>query len=684
MSYRNAGRHRHTKGVVLFTVVAIMLFLLIMVMSTLSVVSSAQKRTYTKFKENQAYFTARSGLESVTTTLWNYTYNGSGDREDPDNYDDTNNELYKQFLQMMYPAGTPTSPKRSDLYVVEDTDLTFDEMDDEDDIVKITVEFPQPPASTYNGADLKYLYGECKVYIQKTSKTTARFISHATLGDSESTIILYIGPKNEPPEVFENALTTFGGAGADNMAVFGGTSVNIGQTPTGNPTDLNTVEYTNSGTTIQGNQYFNCNIKMNQSTLYLGENGTIIAGDLELGNNASLIAPEEDTKLYIGGKFSSNTGPTIGSADSKVDLYCNGFDMGNTNFNLYGNLYIYGDEDVTIKGTIHGDVYYEGTGTITFENATIDGDLYTNSTNITKSNGLNINGVDLKDADLSTITFSTAADIPDIDEVLAGMPTLENTRATYEPLDGDTSGDFNAWGYKKIGDGEEKNDTNYKKYVPDEVPTYISQDGWVEWPGFDSLDTDPAYPGFRVIDATTNDINYHVSTAYCDYNRFIPDDRKLIIKGKNNVNFYFEEGNYTFGNRAIVTNESIYNNTSGVVLTTDGANNVELNINMFFWGSSQLTIQNDGQVNAYMLAPNGKLVVTTANQQLKDKDGGVTDIQYDGITVANNTILGMGSLVFNEIDCSNAPKYFFVRKPSSTPDPNKPGKFWQDIYYFNR
>lgn len=677
MSYRNAGRRRHTKGVVLFTVVAIMLFLLIMIMSTLSVVSSAQKRTYTKFKENQAYFTARSGLETVTTSLWNRTYNGSGDRTDPASYDAANNKFYRAFLQMMYPVDTfSTSPKRGSAYIESDTNLTFEEMDNNPNIAKINVTFPQPPASAYNSADLKYLYGECTVYIQKTDIKKARFVSHAKLGDSESTIVLYVGPDDEPPDVFENALTTFGGSGADNMQVYGGTSLNIDQDPTSPP--LNTVTYTNADTTIQGNQYFNCNMDLDNAKLYPGENGTFVAGDLKIGNNGKILIPAADTKIYVGGKFSSNTGPTIGDSSTSIDLYCDAFEMGNDSFELFGDLYIYGNDNVTLNGTVHGSVYHMGTGSISIGNkATIDEHLYTNSTSdIAVSNGLKIGsvtygaGTTAPASDLS----SPPSDATTKESILEEMPTLDSVRATYAPYDG-SAGPFSGWGYKKIGNGDEKNSSNYEKYEPSKVSQYINNDGWVEWPGFYSLPYD-ASTGYRYIDATANSVNYHVSASY---SQFIPNDNKLLIKGSNNVNFYFEEGSYTLGNRAHITNDSILNKSS-IELTTAGANNISLQTNMYFWGNSSLSLSNDCLINAYMLAPQGTLNVYTANATLP----GTSSINYDSISVNNNTILGMGSLVFNEINCANAPKYFFVRKPSTAPNPDEPGKFWKDLYYFNR
>lgn len=50
------------KGAVLIMVVTILFVLMVMLLATLAVVSTTQKRTVTKFEENQAYYTARSVL----------------------------------------------------------------------------------------------------------------------------------------------------------------------------------------------------------------------------------------------------------------------------------------------------------------------------------------------------------------------------------------------------------------------------------------------------------------------------------------------------------------------------------------------------------------------------------------------------------------------------------------------
>ncbi|MDE7302026.1 MAG: hypothetical protein K2N60_01760 [Oscillospiraceae bacterium] len=56
-------------GTVLIMVLTVMLVLIIMLMATLTVVSTASQRIYTKYEENQAYYTARSALDVFTGSM---------------------------------------------------------------------------------------------------------------------------------------------------------------------------------------------------------------------------------------------------------------------------------------------------------------------------------------------------------------------------------------------------------------------------------------------------------------------------------------------------------------------------------------------------------------------------------------------------------------------------------------
>lgn len=62
-------RPARLKGVVLVMVVTLLFVLIVMLMATLTVVGNANKRTVTKFEENQAYYTARSALGVYITGM---------------------------------------------------------------------------------------------------------------------------------------------------------------------------------------------------------------------------------------------------------------------------------------------------------------------------------------------------------------------------------------------------------------------------------------------------------------------------------------------------------------------------------------------------------------------------------------------------------------------------------------
>lgn len=81
MTKNSNDKKKSLKGVVLIMVVTVMFVLIIMLMATLSVVSTAQNRYYTKYEENQAYYTARSALDVFTNNMLNdsdyYAYDGA-------------------------------------------------------------------------------------------------------------------------------------------------------------------------------------------------------------------------------------------------------------------------------------------------------------------------------------------------------------------------------------------------------------------------------------------------------------------------------------------------------------------------------------------------------------------------------------------------------------------------------
>ncbi len=77
-------RRQSLSGAVLIMVMTVMIVLIIMLMATLTVVTTANQRIFTKYEENQAYYTARSALDVFTQNILNdskyYAYDDSGAR----------------------------------------------------------------------------------------------------------------------------------------------------------------------------------------------------------------------------------------------------------------------------------------------------------------------------------------------------------------------------------------------------------------------------------------------------------------------------------------------------------------------------------------------------------------------------------------------------------------------------
>ena len=67
----NSKKRQSLRGAVLIMILTVMVVLIIMLMATLTVVTTAGQRVYTKYEENQAYYTARSALDVFTQNMLN-------------------------------------------------------------------------------------------------------------------------------------------------------------------------------------------------------------------------------------------------------------------------------------------------------------------------------------------------------------------------------------------------------------------------------------------------------------------------------------------------------------------------------------------------------------------------------------------------------------------------------------
>lgn len=90
---KDRKQRRTLSGAVLVMVLTVMFVLIILLMATLTVVTTANQRIYTKFEENQAYYTARSALDVFTQDMLSdgdyYAYGSSGIRKYKYTYEDT-------------------------------------------------------------------------------------------------------------------------------------------------------------------------------------------------------------------------------------------------------------------------------------------------------------------------------------------------------------------------------------------------------------------------------------------------------------------------------------------------------------------------------------------------------------------------------------------------------------------
>ncbi len=66
---KEAKRRRSLSGAVLIMILTVMFVLIILLTATLTTVTTANQRIYTKYEENQAYYTARSALDVFTQNL---------------------------------------------------------------------------------------------------------------------------------------------------------------------------------------------------------------------------------------------------------------------------------------------------------------------------------------------------------------------------------------------------------------------------------------------------------------------------------------------------------------------------------------------------------------------------------------------------------------------------------------
>ncbi len=418
-------------GAVLIMVITVMFMLIIMLLATLTVVSTAQNRAYTKFEENQAYYTARSALDVYTGSLLSdgaQNVQGASYRytDDTGMVQTTNLtqglslelELYKikaQNSSMIWAnpvkgdgTFTSSSPEESN-YAIDNANPV--------DYIEYTVEFPALK-STSGGTTTNY--GKF-VDTDSSGKQIAKikvevlervFNMNPTYTDDQLAHMDDAAYAGAPTTAQVKAAIAAGNRSKDRMKIKVTSTVEfMGVTGTASvifdTTEPVAVVSGNAMTSMGGIQLNNLTIlggaatRTDSAPANMGKiyGGIFAESKFHNGNGGSSVPMTEDEVIYIGGDFSwennvqfetynitgtknrplvyvngvtgsSSNKMEFGSATQSIDLVTNGLTISGNGGTLYGNLYCIGDVDLSQSGQDPA-FKIEGTG----NNAFVKGDL---------------------------------------------------------------------------------------------------------------------------------------------------------------------------------------------------------------------------------------------------------------------------------------------------------------------
>ena len=361
-------------GTVLIMILTVMFVLIIMLMATLTVVTTASQRIYTKFEENQAYYTSRSALEVFTSTMLSdnqyLSDDGSGEQQ--------GYQLQKALYSIKSQDGN-------------DQNTTLG--NPTKDYIEYTVTLPR----VANGADT---YGDFaddvtlrmevleRIYDPDDNRAddsmVIKITAESTFNDVEgsASVLLEVGPSTGANNA-TRAVTSLGGAEMEmnNFALLGGLAM-AGNSTLGNTGDIWGNVYLGGSTTNGGGG--------SKFTLVGDESFYIKNGVTGVTNGFPLRGvtnAEGQPVVFIDGNFDigqSNTDAVYDSTKSVPMVVAKDFKT-TGDFISSGDLYVMGDFITGGQTTINGNLYLAVSGTssddgiaeITLGNTlTVNGDVH--------------------------------------------------------------------------------------------------------------------------------------------------------------------------------------------------------------------------------------------------------------------------------------------------------------------
>ncbi len=345
-------KQRNKPGVVLFTAVAVMLMLSILLTATVSYVSVNRTKTNDNYKSKQAYLTASSTLESFINQIQTDTA--------PTN-DPTAKAQQKKAIDNLKKLASANSGKGTT------TNVSYNGSNGKSDNIgttKITV--------AQEGTSAKYIVVTCETtYLGKTEKVAAHISTH---------------PVPKPAE-YTNTIELVGNGNAsyDNINVIGDMA-GINNT-TGkvyrfiNDTQIygSYLMYGSLEVTTQPKIYLKPSLvdETKGSTVTISENLTV---SNEFKVWSTMARADGYNYINIGQKISTSNHFNIGDSGFEIDLFCSEANIGGNSITQYGNFYVY-----------KGAGAYQGNATFGADSQNIYGSLYVEGDlNVTKA--LNVTG----------------------------------------------------------------------------------------------------------------------------------------------------------------------------------------------------------------------------------------------------------------------------------------------------
>lgn len=322
------------RGTVLYTVVAVMMVMTVLIFAALTLAVSANRRAYNSYANNQTQYTARSVIEGICEAM------------------NSDTSFMKQFISLEAAGQT----------------------------IDVTVELPDKDKSmgtlVGNKATVTCL-GSAKEYGYDTERNMYKVTATVKLAGQENSVSGYfLAERSDISLPFSYALVALeSGGGANNLKAMGGVSIGVNQehdlyVSNDDPVFSSPVNV-NGNLTISDNRAY---VKLNKFNegLYVAKKLTLINGGTPIRSESPLL---EDKKVnyknlqysYIGDnveiggwntRLASQENPVIFMMDS---ISC----LGTTNnYQIWGDLYLYGKDstsDIAINQYNEVEEHTDGT-----------------------------------------------------------------------------------------------------------------------------------------------------------------------------------------------------------------------------------------------------------------------------------------------------------------------------------